>query len=149
MQISAVVRVLTKCQTIAANHLIISLKQTLIMETFNETKTQEVIAHHLSAFNDADVDEILKDFTEDSEIFTPEGVLKGLNVIRSFYEEIFKMVPKGSALEMKQMFIRENIAYVAWSCESLFVTIPIGADSFIVENDKIKYQTLGAHIIPK
>lgn len=80
---------------------------------------------------------------------TPDGVLKGLNVIRSFYEEVFKIVPKGSAFEMKQMFIRDNIAYIAWNCESSFVKIPIGADTFIVENGKIKYQTLGAHIIPK
>ena len=119
------------------------------MEAVSETKTQEVVTHHLSAFGDADVNEILKDFTEDSELLTPEGALKGLNVIRSFYEEVFKIVPKGSAFEMKQMFIRDNIAYIAWTCESSFVTIPIGADSFIVENGKIKYQTLGAHIIPK
>lgn len=119
------------------------------MEANTEATTQEVVAHHLSAFNDADVEEILKDFTEDSELLTPDGMLKGLDIIRSFYGEVFKMVPKGSVLEMKQMIIRGNIAYVAWSCESSFVTIPIGADTFIVENDKIKYQTLGAHIIPK
>ena len=119
------------------------------METLSQTKTQEIVNHHLSAFYDADVDEIMKDFTEDSEMLTPEGVLKGLNVIRSFYEEVFKMLPKGSTLEMKQMFVRDNLAYVAWNCESAFVTIPVGADSYIMENDKIKYQTLCAHIIPK
>lgn len=119
------------------------------MEAVSETKTQEVVNHHLSAFGDADVNEILKDFTEDSELLTPEGALKGLNVIRSFYEEVFKIVPKGSAFEMKQMFIRDNIAYIAWTCESSSVTIPIGTDSFIVESGKIKYQTLGAHIILK
>lgn len=119
------------------------------MATITETKTQEVVTRHLTAFNNADVDEILKDFTEDSELLTPDGTLKGLTIIRSFYGEVFKMVPKGSALEIKQMMIRGNVAYVAWTCESSLVTIPIGADTFIVENDKIKYQTLGAHIIPK
>ncbi len=60
------------------------------MEAISETKTQEVVTRHLSAFNDADVDEILKDFTEDSELLTPDGPLKGLAVIRSFYGEVFK-----------------------------------------------------------
>jgi hypothetical protein len=36
---------------------------------------------------------------EESELLTPDGALKGLNAIRSFFEEIFKIVPKGSALE--------------------------------------------------
>lgn len=119
------------------------------METVTQTKTQEILNHHLSAFMEADVDEILKDFTEESELLTPDGALKGLNAIRSFLEEVFKMVPKGSTLEPKQMIVRDNLAYIAWSGESPFVSIPLGTDSFIIENDKILYQTLAAHIIPK
>ena len=121
----------------------------LIMETVTQTKTQEVLNHHLSAFMEADVDEVLKDFTEQSELLTPDGALKGLNAIRSFLEEVFKMVPKGSTLETKQMIVRDNLAYITWSGESSFVSIPLGTDSFIIENDKIVYQTLAAHIIPK
>ena len=119
------------------------------METVTQTKTQEVLNHHLSAFMEADVDEVLKDFTEQSELLTPDGALKGLNAIRSFLEEVFKMVPKGSTLETKQMIVRDNLAYITWSGESPFVSIPLGTDSFIIENDKIVYQTLAAHIIPK
>src|SRR4051812_9956720 len=100
------------------------------MEAANQTKIQEVLQHHLSAFIEADVNEIVKDFAEESELFTPEGALKGLNAIRCFFEESFKIIPKGSTLEMKQMIIRDNIAYVAWSCESSFVSIPLGTDSF-------------------
>jgi hypothetical protein len=121
----------------------------LIMETVTQTKTQEILNHHLSAFMEADVDEVLKDFTEESELLTPDGALKGLNAIRSFLEEVFKMVPKGSTLETKQMIVRDNLAYITWSGESSFVSIPLGTDSFIIENDKIVYQTLAAHIIPK
>jgi hypothetical protein len=119
------------------------------MEAAIQPKIQEVLQHHLSAFVEADVNEIVKDFTEESEIFTPDGALKGLNAIRSFYEESFKIIPKGSTLEMKQVIVRDNIAYMAWSCESSFVSIPLGTDSFIIENYKILYQTLAAHIIPK
>ena len=119
------------------------------METVTQTKTQEILNHHLSAFMEADIDEILKDFTEESELLTPDGALKGLNAIRSFLEEVFKMVPKGSTLETKQMIVRDNLAYITWFGESPFVSIPLGTDSFIIENDKIVYQTLAAHIIPK
>jgi len=91
----------------------------------------------------------MKDFMEASELLTPEGPLKGLNAIRSFFEEIFKILPKGSALEMKQSIIRDNIAYIVWTADSSFASIPLGADTFIMENDKILYQILAAQIIQK
>ena len=119
------------------------------METVLQTKTQEILNHHLSAFMETDVNEIMKDFAEASELLTPDGALKGLNAIRSFFEEIFKIMPKGTALEMKQMIIRDDVAYVVWSAESSFVSIPLGTDTFIMENDKILYQIVAAHIIPK
>ena len=119
------------------------------METSLQTKTEEILIHHVSAFMETDVDEIMKDFTETSEVLTPQGALKGLNVIRSFFEETFKIVPKGSTLEVKQQIIRDNIAYIVWSGESSFVSIPLGTDTFIMENDKIAFQILAAQIIPK
>lgn len=119
------------------------------MEAVKQTKAQEVLNHHLSAFLNADLNEMMKDYTEDSELLTPNGPLKGLNSISNFFAEAFKIVPKGSAFEMKQMIIRDDILYLAWSCDSSFVSIPLGTDSFIIENDKILYQTLAAHIIPK
>jgi hypothetical protein len=60
------------------------------METILQTKTQEILDHHVSAFVETDVNEVMKDFTEASELLTPGGPLKGLNAIRSFFEEIFK-----------------------------------------------------------
>ncbi len=119
------------------------------METVLQTKTGEILNHHVSAFMETDVNEIMKDFTEASELLTPEGALKGLNAIRSFFEEIFKVVPKGATLEMKQSIIRNNIAYIVWAAESPFVSIPLGTDTFIIKNDKIMYQIMAAHIIPK
>jgi hypothetical protein len=75
--------------------------------------------------------------------------LKGLDAIQSFFEETFKIIPKGSTVEIKQQIIRDNIAYIVWSGESSFVRIPLGADTFIIENDKIAFQILIAQIIPK
>jgi len=119
------------------------------MEAVLQTKTKEILDHHLSAFMDADVEEIMKGYSERSELLTPQGPVSGLTAIRSFFEEIFKVVPKGSTLDLKQEIIRDNIAYIVWAGESAFVSIPMGADTFVVDGDKIIYQTLVAHIIPK
>jgi|SRR6478609_5069302 len=119
------------------------------METMLQTKTKTILDHHVSAFLEADMEEIMKDFSEQSELLTPQGALKGTSDIRVFFEEIFKLIPKGSTLELKQEIISDNIAYVVWASESIFATIPLGTDTFIMEEDKIRYQLLAAHIIPK
>ena len=119
------------------------------MSTVQVTRTEEILNHHVSAFVETDLDEIMKDYIANSELLTPQGPVKGLDGIRSFFEEIFKIAPKGSALDLKQVLIRDNLAYIVWAGESSFVSIPFGADTFIMENDKILYQCLGAHIVPK
>ena len=119
------------------------------METVTLTKTEEILDHHLFAFVENDIDELMKDYTEESELLTPQGAMKGVNAIRSFFQEVFKILPKGTAMEMKQHFIRDGVAYVYWSAESPFVSIPLGTDTFVMEDDKILVQTLAAQIIPK
>jgi hypothetical protein len=44
--------------------------------------TSDVLGHHLQAFGDCDLDEIMADFTDDSVLFTPNGALKGLELRR-------------------------------------------------------------------
>jgi hypothetical protein len=46
------------------------------MEATLETNTKEILDHHLSAFIETDVEEIIKDFSEQSELLTPQGALK-------------------------------------------------------------------------
>src|SRR5206468_10683122 len=53
----------------------------LYMSTAVVSRTEEILNHHLSAFIDADVNEIMKDFTEDSELLTPDGPIKGVDGI--------------------------------------------------------------------
>jgi ketosteroid isomerase-like protein len=118
------------------------------MEAATQTGTQQTLHHHLAAFVAADLNELIKDYTEDSELFTPDGALKGVNAIRSFFSEVFKIFPEGSAFEVKQTIIRDDVAYIAWSGASAFVTIPLGTDTFIMQHNKILLQTLAASIIP-
>ena len=119
------------------------------MSTVLVTRTEEILNHHVSAFVETDLDEIMKDYTERSELLTPQGSVSGLDAIRSWFGEIFKIAPKGSTLDVKQTLIRDNVAYIVWAGESSFVSIPFGVDTFIMENDKILYQCLGAQIVPK
>ncbi|RYE53708.1 MAG: nuclear transport factor 2 family protein, partial [Sphingobacteriales bacterium] len=69
-------------------------------KAMNNQKTAEVLTHHLAAFGNNDLDEIMKDYTEESEVLTATGTLKGLTPIRDFFADYFKVIPTGSAFEL-------------------------------------------------
>jgi ketosteroid isomerase-like protein len=115
----------------------------------NEEITKKVLTHHLTAFGNNDLNEIMKDYTDQSEVLTPNGPLKGLNEIRQFFSEYFLAIPTGSTFEMKQMTVTHNIAYVAWASDSAIASISMGTDTFFMEADKIRFHTVADDRINK
>jgi ketosteroid isomerase-like protein len=113
-----------------------------------EQVTSQVLNHHLSAFGNNDLPEILKDYTEESELLTPAGPLKGLTAIRSFFADYFRIIPTGSSFEMKRLTVTSNAAYLVWASASPVADIPLGTDSFFLEGNKIRLHTVAAHILP-
>ncbi len=51
--------------------------------------TQAVLNHHLESFGAGDVDELLKDYTEDSVFISPDGRMTGLDALRMAFEGFF------------------------------------------------------------
>lgn len=115
----------------------------------NETITSDVLKHHLTAFGGNDLNEIMKDYTEESELLTPDGALKGLAAIRQFFKDYFVTIPTGSSFDMKRLTVAGNAAYIVWSSDSPVANIPLGTDSFFLEGDKIRLHTVAAHILSK
>ncbi|OOV20490.1 hypothetical protein BXU10_13120 [Flavobacterium sp. LM4] len=113
-------------------------KKTNIMNT----KVEQILMHHLIAFGDNNLDEILKDYTEQSIIMTPNRTIKGLTEIRKFFKDFFEAIPSGSHFEMKQKSIEGKVAYIAWASKSNIADIPMGTDTFVFDGDKIQYHTV-------
>jgi hypothetical protein len=80
--------------------------------------TASVLGHHVDAF-DVGVDEIMKDYTEDSIFISQEGTARGLTAIRAWFERF-----------LAEPFVR------------------LATDTFIVRGGKIAYQTFAAHANP-
>jgi hypothetical protein len=120
------------------------IKYILKMNT-TERVTKTVLKHHLSAFGDNNLDEIMLDYTEESTVLTDKGALKGLDKIQQFFEEMFELIPPGSHFEMKQLNISGSAAHIIWASKSAIADIPFGTDTFIIENDKIKVHTVSPY----
>ncbi len=113
-------------------------------------ETTRVLNHHLSSFAKGDVVEIMKDYTDQSILFTPDGMLEGLEKIKNlFVDFIPNYLPPGSNVKMIRQDVKENIAYIVWSGESKNYRFPIGTDTFVIKDGKIISQTFAAKIDPK
>jgi pimeloyl-ACP methyl ester carboxylesterase/ketosteroid isomerase-like protein len=124
------------------------LQMTEQTKTMN-TITEQILMHHLIAFGENNLDEILKDYTEQSVIMTPNGAIKGLIAVRKFFKDFFEVIPSGSSFTMRQKTIEGNVAYIAWASESGSNEIPMGTDTFVFDGDKIQYHTVADYTIKK
>jgi ketosteroid isomerase-like protein len=112
--------------------------------------TNDVLGHHLTAFGEGDVEEILKDYNEDSILLHPDGVVKGLQQVKAFFTEIFEIfVPGDYSFEMKRQEVHGDVAYIVWKAETPKLVVELGTDTFVVRNSKIAVQTFAGHMVPK
>ena len=102
--------------------------------------TESVLQHHVQALMARDLDEILKDYCEESVLCTPMGTTKGLKGIReSFTGALGMLTPEamGNMKSIKQD-IHGEYAYALWSA---LPTVKFAGDTFHVHNGIIIMQT--------
>jgi SnoaL-like domain len=113
--------------------------------------TQEnVFQHHLEALGKNDIDELMKDYTEQSELWTPDGAIVGLKAISSFFSYAFTLFPKDKTkLEIKKMIAKDNKVYIVWTADSPIVNVPFATDSFEIKEGKILWQSTAIQMVQK
>lgn len=104
------------------------------------TPTEKVLQHHVQSVMSRKVDDIMKDYTEDSVLFTPSGSYKGLKAIRAAFTammETFTPEVMGNMKLIKQD-IEGDYACAMWTAAP---AILFGGDTFCVRNGKIAMQS--------
>jgi ketosteroid isomerase-like protein len=112
--------------------------------------TQEVLDHHLNAFGEGDLEDILSDYAADAVLFTQNGTLKGVDAIKPLFEALFAEFSKpGVTFEMPTQAVEGEYAYIVWTAETPDNSYELGTDTFVVRNGQIVVQSLAAKITPK
>jgi hypothetical protein len=110
--------------------------------TLQADATTQVFDHHLGAFAQG-LDELMKDYGEQSVIATPEKSYRGASEIRGFFKafldgakpefwEAFKVTSKSTEGE---------IAYLVWEAKPF---VQMATDTLYVKDGKIAVQTFTA-----
>ncbi len=77
------------------------------------SSTEAIIDHHLEAFGNGDIDELMLDYTDDSILITPEKTLSNINEITALFNKfITYVIPPGCDFELSKKIINGDIAYL-------------------------------------
>jgi hypothetical protein len=108
--------------------------------------TQAVLEHHLEAFY-VGIDALMDDFTDESVIITSAATYRGLAEIRAFFIALIEGLPAGfdEAVKITRQEVAGEVAFLLWEAKPWF---PFCADTFVVRNGKIAYQTFAAVTAP-
>ena len=94
--------------------------------------TKDVVDHHLKSFGERDLNAILSDYATDAVLFTPEGLLRGLDAIRSLFQTMLAEFGKpGAVFTLKQQFVLGDYAYIVWTAETADNAYELGTDTFV------------------
>jgi ketosteroid isomerase-like protein len=106
-----------------------------------KTTVEAVMQHHGQALLSGNLDELLKDYTRDSVMFTPMETYKGPERIREAFAGLMKMLPPEALANFKitKQEVQGEYAYVLWSA---LPTFPSAGDTFHVRKGKIIMQSV-------
>ena len=111
-------------------------------QEINEQTTKEVLDHHWVAFKANDLEETMKDYSEESVLITPNDTYSGLEEIRNNFINAFKLFPKDSTtFTLDKSIVVKDVGYILWKSETPTFNLTYATDTFIIRDGKIVRQT--------
>jgi ketosteroid isomerase-like protein len=110
--------------------------------------TETVVRNHLQAFlEQKGIAAIVDDYDEAARFYSEAKVYHGKREIGCFFADFIDSLPAGAIerFSLKSLQVAGNLAYITWSSGN---EIPLGTDTFVVENGKIASQTFAMHSVP-
>ena len=103
--------------------------------------TEIVLEDHLRCRMDGDIEgDIERNYSPDVVLMTPKGIREGHDAVREFNRILHEYVP--DRYEFPRKLTRGPFAYIEWRAREPGRSVEDGADSFVVLNGRIVFQTI-------
>jgi hypothetical protein len=103
--------------------------------------TDEVLEDHLACRNRNDIEtDIGRNYAPDVVILTTRGARQGHDAVRELHERLRRTVPHH--YEVVTKLAEGRFAFISWRAREPGKSVEDGADSFVVEDGKIVFQTI-------
>jgi ketosteroid isomerase-like protein len=101
-----------------------------------------LMTHHLSSFQDNDLEALMSDYTEESVFITADATCTGTAEIRAFFAGLIPLFPKQSTrFELDKMVVVEDLLFIVWHASTPTVKVSLGSDTLLIRQGKIHRQT--------
>jgi ketosteroid isomerase-like protein len=107
--------------------------------------TETVVRNHLQAFlKQEGIAAIVNDYDENARFYGETKIYEGKQEIGGFFADFIDSLPAGGIdrFSLRSMHVDGNIGYITWNVGS---EIPLGTDTFVVDNGKIVSQTFAMY----
>jgi hypothetical protein len=112
------------------------------MTELSSRTTREVLDDHLRLAQEKTLeDDIARNVAEDCVVLTPRGVFHGHDGVRELARQLEEEIPSGR-WTYRSTQVGGRMAFLAWTVDSGPFRIPDGADSYLIEDGKIRAQTI-------
>lgn len=112
--------------------------------------TDTVLDHHLDAFANQELEEIMVDYAEDSVIVTNLGVFRGLDEIEGLFTDLFdEFSHEEATIEVDDTIVEDEFAYLLWHGETPDNDYEFCTDTFYIPKETIDFQTFAGKIEPR
>ena len=103
--------------------------------------TEQVMQHHEAALLSGNLDELAKDYTEDSVLITPIETYRGPENIKGAFAAMMNMLAPEALANFKvtKQDIQGEYVYLLWTAAPTF---PFAGDTLHVHNGKIMMQSV-------
>lgn len=107
----------------------------------------DVLSHHMTCVSRSDVDGIMQDYTDSSVLFSPDGVLTTLDLIREFYVTLTsRMLPPGTNFTSIRHDIRGDTAFLIWKADTHALKFHLGVETIVIRDGKIVTHSFAAAV---
>jgi len=103
--------------------------------------TEQVMQHHEAALLSGNLDELAKDYTEDSVLIVPTETYKGPESIKAAFAAMMGTLTPEAMTNFKvtKRDIQGEYVYLLWTAAPVF---PFAGDTFHIHNGKIMMQSV-------
>lgn len=111
-------------------------------ETTASNSTERIIMHHLSSFQNNNLEAMMSDYTDESVLVTQEETYTGHEQIKVFFANLITHFPKQkSSLNLDKMVVIDRLGYIVWYADTPSLAVFLGTHTFVIKDDKINQQT--------
>jgi ketosteroid isomerase-like protein len=116
--------------------------------SLESSSTEAVVRRHLQTFlEQKGIAAILSDYHDTARFYTEAKIYHGQREIHGFFTDFIGSLPAGAIdqFSLRSLQVDGDIAYITWNVGA---DIPLGTDTFVVNNGKIVSQTFAMYAIP-